>query len=140
MPAHVHAENMRLYYDDALETEEPWLRWEFRCKGMKNYEQLQGAALWEQDGEYRRIPKLAPTITINGITFPEPVRDLLEKRQEYWVACSDFGIARSRWEGDETDFERLADGLIQLTEEGAKLQREAMLSMVRKQGGDNERS
>lgn len=54
MSAHPHAENMRLYAEDAAETDKPWERWEYMWSGRWN--PLGGDPDWSYD-DYRRKPK-----------------------------------------------------------------------------------
>lgn len=55
MPAHIHAENMLLYYEDALETETPWDRWEFQVPHEQAWHQLSGEhPEWSPSIKYRR--------------------------------------------------------------------------------------
>ena len=53
--AHPHAENMRLYAEDAAETGTPWERWEFESAGK--WIRLLHHPDWKFDNEYRRIPQ-----------------------------------------------------------------------------------
>jgi len=50
-----HADNMRLYADDAQETETPWLLWEW--KSARRFEDCISSPRWLEDHEYRRIDK-----------------------------------------------------------------------------------
>lgn len=70
------------------------------------------------------------TMTLNGITFPEPVGEPLENGRTYYRAdtCKDFSSAAVTWENDEYDYGNLRKGIIQLTAEGAELQSQAMLA------------
>ena len=56
MPAHPHAENMRLYAEDAAETDKPWERWEGRSPVI-DWIPLTGNPPWNEVAEYRRKPK-----------------------------------------------------------------------------------
>ena len=94
------------------------------------------APLWDADAIYRAKPAPTPTIIVNGIEVPEPVREALKKGQEHWVAD---GEARkfsffSMWSGDAFDQRRLKRGLIHLTEEAAVAHAKAMLAPS--MGGD----
>lgn len=75
---------------------------------------------------------LAPkTITLCGIEFPEPVREDLNDGDEYWyVEVKDVTAYSYKWRGDDVDELLLKRGLIQLTKEGAELQRKAMIKSV----------
>jgi len=80
--AHVHAESMRLYAEDAADTDKPWKRWEgknilhhswFNCCQHPN---------WSKDFEYRRNPS---TINIKEL---ESERDALRAEVERLKAIS----------------------------------------------------
>jgi hypothetical protein len=45
------------YAEDALETETPWERWEFRVKNAREWDFLDDNPSWGEDCEYRRKPK-----------------------------------------------------------------------------------
>ena len=63
MSAHPHAENMRLYAEDAAETDKPWERWERRYVGPTYGDHAEwtpctpSECWWSTDWEYRRKPK-----------------------------------------------------------------------------------
>lgn len=67
MTAHPHAENMRLYAEDATETDRPWERWECRKRGEVHRQGGRWVHAWEHcqpdmrswrpDYEYRRKPR-----------------------------------------------------------------------------------
>lgn len=54
--AHIHAALMAEYAKDALETETPWERWEYRGSEHALWEDLGGSPGWSRDCEYRRKP------------------------------------------------------------------------------------
>lgn len=86
-----------------------------------------------KDYEFRIKPK---TILINGIEVPEPVREPMEDRQEYWfvtITNNDFCF-RSAWKYRPEDHYRLKIGLIHLTREAAETHARALLSFTAKQG------
>lgn len=58
MNPHPHAENMRLYAEDAAETDKPWERWEFRSV-YDAYEwwPFSEHPTWDPSNIYRRKPK-----------------------------------------------------------------------------------
>ena len=60
MTAHIHAENMRLYAEDAAETDKPWERWELRANMLTNagWTSFTEAPTWVSNLYYRR--KLPP--------------------------------------------------------------------------------
>lgn len=59
MNAHIHAENMRLYAEDATKTDKPWELWEFISFGMEDYQTLESNPNWDFATEYRRKIKKA---------------------------------------------------------------------------------
>lgn len=63
MTAHIHAENMRLYAEDALETETPWERWEFKFGCDGDWLPVTEHPVWDTRSEYRRKTK---TVYIRG--------------------------------------------------------------------------
>ena len=68
MTAHKHAHSMAQYAQDALETDKPWERWEW--KGGGGWYPLASAFAFSIHYEYRRKPR-ALTYTV---TMPEPLR------------------------------------------------------------------
>ena len=72
MPKHIHADLMRLYYEDAMETDKPWRRWEYRYNKLKGWMSLEFCGpTWREDHEYRRKPQAT---SINGFKVPETMR------------------------------------------------------------------
>lgn len=63
MTAHQHAENMRLYAEDAAECERPWERWEWRRDGDE-WSPCGIFMAWDTSCEYRR--KRRPIYIIEG--------------------------------------------------------------------------
>ena len=66
---HVHAESMKLYAEDAAETDKPWERWEGKhswCAKEVGYTPLVGHPEWSKSVLYRRKRK---TRVINGPDF-----------------------------------------------------------------------
>lgn len=78
----------------------------------------------------RAKPAPAPTILVNGIEVPEPVREALEKGCRYWLAnpTSSYLYSELWWGGNDTDRRWLSRGLIHLTEAAAVEHAKAMLA------------
>jgi len=57
MNPHPHAENMRLYAEDAAETDTPWRLWEVKARNGQIWGQIYGHPAWDEDAEYRRKQK-----------------------------------------------------------------------------------
>jgi len=123
---HPHAESMRLYAQDAMETDKPWERWEFCERG--SWRTLADHPLWILRAEYRRKRK---TININGYEVPEPVREPLEMCVTYFLPNLAAGPCKLYWNNDTSDTAWLAAGLIHLTPEDADLHKKALLSFTR---------
>lgn len=72
------------------------------------------------------------TININGHEVPEPVREPLEKGQEYWVLelTNKERCCRLVWRNDHMDNRILERGLIHLSEEAALAHARALLSLT----------
>ena len=130
---HPHAESILEYAKDWAETRTPWKRWHFCYLGISSeWEKLTNHPAWTEDVQYKRIPTPQPTILINGIKVPEPVRKPLNDGERYFVTdlrrC--YG---SEWDDDSTDCKRFQSGMIHLTEEAAEIHRKALLSFTAKE-------
>lgn len=85
---------------------------------------------WLADVSYRAKPATAPTILVNGIEVPEPVREALDKGQRYWlvsVTATRLSIGIT-WTAGYCDIIALNRGLIHLTEAAAVAHTKAMLA------------
>ena len=58
MPKHVHAELMKLYAEDAMETKRPWERWQFYTS--LGPEDCRSHPKWVSTLKYRRKPNPCP--------------------------------------------------------------------------------
>ncbi|MDR2880862.1 MAG: hypothetical protein LBV29_03035 [Azoarcus sp.] len=123
--AHPHAENMRLYAEDAAETDKPWIRWE--CGFISTWEDLTRHPQWDIACMYRRKPR---TVLINGIEVPEPLREAPPVNDNVYVVspASDPGIVRYSWREEDFMQRWLALGLLHLTEEAARQHVEALIA------------
>lgn len=129
---HPHAESMLLYAQDAMETDKPWERWQFKHQSEVNWRSDAGANFsWLVNYDYRRKPR---TILINGIEVPEPVREVLASNQKFFYPCLDHEdlVQVDRWFCYEEDQHKLEQGLIHLTEENARKHAFALLSFTKK--------
>ena len=129
MTAHVHAEAMALYAQDAAETDKPWERWEY-C--MRNdciwINCSSGGVAWNKNAQYRRKQK---TIPINGFEVPEPCRDPLEIGEIYYsYSLYVDGAAPYTWGNSYQDKSLLAYGLIHKTKEAADIHAKALTSFT----------
>jgi hypothetical protein len=126
MTAHKHAENMRLYYEDALETERPWERWERRQEGLEDFHPLHGNPHFDENVEYRRKPK---TIRIGERDVPEPMRVAPAMGTKYYVV--DYSVVDhygfNHWANDEYDKGMLQNGLCRTNKAAAIAHAEALI-------------
>lgn len=136
---HKHANSMALYAQDALETNQPWLRWEFRMVNLSDpgsekwFPCLSGNVVWYEAYEYRRKPLV---VMINGIEVPKPL-DLLPKQGDrfYYVdlmncdsqASYDYWCEKSSWH-----LQAFKLGILHSTEEGARKHVQALLAPTRR--------
>lgn len=95
MAAHVHAEKMAMFAEDAKHTNKPWELWEVNESmsqkdgvWVEDWEDLKGIPDWNPNVGYRRKLK---TTTIAGIEFPIPFKgEFVEGRKYYYLS---FGRA-----------------------------------------------
>ena len=132
---HKHAENMIAYAQDAMETEYPMERWEFKHVELGEWRDCTSTPAWRYDYEYRRKPR---TININGFEVPEPVREKLGEGDAYYYVS--FGslytanaASEARWyEAAGVSRLRLDKGIIHLTREAAEIHAKALFSFTEK--------
>ena len=128
MIGHIHAESMKLYAEDAAETEKPWERWQTRMEEEVDWISLTVHPSWYTDQEFRRKPT---TITIGGEEVTEPVREPLDEGETYWVAsmfCGDLPYF-TQWYCDDTDMKILRLGLVHRTKEDAVAHAKALIKV-----------
>lgn len=125
MTAHKHAALMAQYAQDALETDKPWTRWEFRLVGAETWLDCGLGIGFSVNCEYRRKPR---TMTYT-VTIQEPLREAPEVGEKYWlVELLDESLAYEyTWVGYEVDMRWLKRGLCFATKEDAIAAAIAML-------------
>lgn len=126
---HIHANSMKMYSEDAMETDEPWELWEYNNDTQERWYKMSSHPGWYKDFKYRRKQK---TIKIGEFDVPEPVRNPLDKGETYYIAdTSDDDPARMHWINDAIEHTWLNDGIIHLTKENAITHRDALLSFTK---------
>ena len=113
--AHIHAELMAQYAEDAKKYNEPWKMWQH----------MRGDAwcdctthpYWATDHVYRRKPR---TIKIGQYEVPEPVREPLSPGQKFWVVGPFLGPHAFTWDGCPMHQHALESGFVHLSEEAAQ--------------------
>lgn len=66
---HVHAASMKLYAEDAAETDKPWERWEAQVTGQTRWNPCLEGLYWATYNSYRRKRKMR---VVNGFSVPAP--------------------------------------------------------------------
>jgi hypothetical protein len=120
MTAHKHAALMAQYAQDAMETETPWERWQYRYPTVSwAWKDAHADFSFLSHVEYRRKPKV---IMINGFEVPEPMREAPEMGTKYWVAANTGNEPqRHMWDGEDMDLLWLRCGIVHATREAAEL-------------------
>ena len=112
--AHIHAELMAQYAEDAKKYNEPWKMW--RNGDGNTWSDCTTHPYWLTTHVYRRKTR---TIKIAGYEVPEPVREPLCRGQKFWVVGPFMGTQAFTWDGDNGDFFALESGFVHLSEEAA---------------------
>lgn len=127
--AHVHAELMRQYAEDWIESPAPWKNWQTRPSPDCEWKELCYHPEWMSSVEYRRKPR---TIRIGEYDVPEPMREAPEERACYFFPT--MGRPDNPldlvWRGDEMDLANLDRGLCHSTREAAELHAKALISLT----------
>ena len=128
--AHVHAELMVQYAQDAAETDSPWERWEVKINNGEWCE-LNGNPNWVEDWGYRRKPQV---IRVGRHEFPKPITEVPEDGAEYF--CLDFGnngfvVNSSRWTGDVCDTMSITAKRTHLSREAAQAHADTLNAICR---------
>ena len=124
---HPHAENMKLYAEDAMTTNEPWKLWEVCMHG--EWSSLLTNPAWNADRQYQRKPR---TININGFEVPSPIRNPLKDGE----VCYIVNLTENRaycviWCNTASFYRQwLKSGIIHSTKEAAEIHLKALLSFT----------
>ena len=124
---HPHAENMKLYAENAAVNEKPWELWEFFYSG--GWRDCIYHPEWDQERQYRRKPR---TININGFEVPSPLRNPPNDGEIcYIVNLTENKVYAIVWYSAQSFFKQwLKSGIIHRTEEAAALHLKALLSFT----------
>ena len=124
---HPHAENMKLYAEDAMIINEPWTLWEV-CKHGEWSSLLTNPA-WNVDRQYRRKPR---TININGFEVPSPLRNPPNDGEIYYIVnLTEDKVCVIVWYSARSLFKQwLKSGIVHMTKEAAEIHLKALLSFT----------
>lgn len=122
--AHIHAEVMAQYAEDAKVHDEPWKLWQYYVSGT--WENCENHPSWYSESLYRRKPR---TVKIGDIEVPEPCK-FPAHGQEYFVPIltSEIPIRRT-WVNDYNDNLALASNLVHLDQQSAALHAKALIEV-----------
>ena len=130
MAGHPHADLMAKAAEVA-KTDKEWYRhFQFKTDKCSDWCDMSCDFLFSEHVQYRLKPNF---IDINGHQVPEPVREPLECRTDYFIAdISGIFTPMARWRGNPDDLARLSKGIIHMTEEAADAHIAALLSFTQK--------
>jgi hypothetical protein len=122
---------MMMYAQDAMETDKPWERWEFKTKFASKWVETDMHPKWDIKTQYRR--KII-TININGFDIPEPLKISEIKYDSRYFAPSLTDIYKYNeyvFINDTTDEIIFKMGLAHRTKEDAIIHADALLSFTK---------
>ena len=119
---HIHAELMLQYAQDAMETSEPWERWEFYDDNGRIWIALTSNILWYEDTRYRRKPKMISVTLMDGevVSWPKPNKTELKHGDVYYTVPASCDALQMQWGTVENDNGRLKMGSVHLTKDAAE--------------------
>ena len=118
---HVHAELMMQYAQDAMETPEPWERWEVYGKITGRWIPLSECFPFLTENQYRRKPERISVYLNNGdvVSWPEPYTGALLLGTSYWSVGLTV-VNSHTWGNSHIEQLIKAQGLLYLVKEDAK--------------------
>lgn len=122
--AHIHAELMAQYAEDAKQHDEPWKLWQHDASGT--WIDCVSHPGWCSDSQYRHKPR---SIVIGDIEVPEPCK-FPAYGQEYFVP--DVGTSsstRRTWTHTRLDKHLLESNLVHLDQQSAALHAKALIEV-----------
>lgn len=131
--AHIHAEHMAAYANDAAETEKPWDRWEFANNGGIGWHSCDGHPGWYPDTLYRKKPEKPKMVVVNGVALVDDrytENDPPKRGTRYWLETLEMEemVDDYLWVNDNRDKLWLERGLVHKTRECAIAFAKARLS------------
>ena len=134
MTAHKHAENMRLYAQDAAKTDRPWERWEFEVKSDV-WCNLSEHPAWLENKNYRRKPQV---IRVGRHEFPKPITQRPDFETTYWATMFDYSGDRKfiasaghEWTDSPMDEALLEGNLCHLSRKAAQAHADVLNAICR---------
>ena len=126
MTAHKHAENMRLYSEDAAQTDKPYERWQATATSGGTWHDCSKHPFWDEDREYRRKPR---TIRIGERDVPAPMMTAPDIDAHYYIpSIKTLPYYEYRyWFGSEDDILCFKNGICHITKKAAIAHAEALI-------------
>ena len=123
--AHIHAELMAQYAEDAKQHDEPWELWQHGDDdGWTN---CSTHPSWYENRTFRRKPR---TIQLGDYEVPEPCKVELEYGQEYFVPLmTTSGAKFCTWNGDKHDLYVLKANIVHLDFQSAEIHAKALIEV-----------
>ena len=129
MTAHKHAESMRLYAEDAAQTDRPWERWQSRF-GDGSWRDMVRHPKWWADSEYRRK---ARTVIFCGQELPAPETEAPKYGATYWmpdITMTNYALDAA-WLDSNGGRQSLKRGLVHLSRDAARQWGRAIATAIR---------
>ncbi len=130
--AHIHAELMAQYAEDAKKYNEPWEMWQLGDGFTWN--DCTTHPCWSTFHVYRRKTR---TIKIAGYEVPEPVREPLSRGQKFWAVNPFMGPQEFIWDSHIGHQHALESGFVHLSEEAATRYYEVLKILLSGTTGEN---
>lgn len=130
MTAHKHAALMLQYAQDAVETDSPWERWEYRTPDGGWWD-MDSSPCWDEGAEYRRKPQV---IRVGRHEFPKPITKGLVNGVIYCyvkIGNNCFDVGTEYWTGSGQDQGRLESRRAHLTREAAQAHADVLNAICR---------
>ena len=119
MARHIHVELMKQYAEDAMETDEPWLLWEYLYEGK--WHQCVIHPSWSICATFRRKSEM---IKIGEYEFPKPISNHTFELGDnyYYVLYGDdgFTVYESVWRNSVVDTRIMNSNLLHLIKQNAQ--------------------
>lgn len=123
--AHIHAELMAQYAEDAKQYDKPWELWQHGVG--ETWTRCTCHPGWNTVNSYRRKPR---TVKIGDIEVPEPCKSALEYGQDYYVPLlTTAGASLRTWNGDKHDAYVLKSNLVHLDFQSAEIHAKALIEI-----------
>lgn len=126
--SHENADKMMMYAKDAMETSNPWRRWQV----YRTVDDMWVTCTTHPNWELEKIRRVQPVVVINGFDVPLPISKVLPIGRNYFIPslCNASKTQQYTWEGNKDDLKFLRQGLVHLSEENAKIHAEALISFT----------